>query len=147
MEVGQRSAPYLSLVPAGTPDATELLLGKALEMVDAERILREPSIRGMEVLRLLMMLTSEENAKTGRHGNDYRSFQSAYVEHLRLLVEEDKLSRDQVAAFFLSLIVNDSFASAISGQIPAFTDDDLELFAVFLENDTMTLLNNLANGV
>lgn len=93
------------------------------------------------------MLTSEENARSGRHGNNYRSFQSTYVEHLRILVEANQLSRDQIASFFLSVIVNDSFASAISGQIPAFTDDDLDNLALFMHTDTLTLLDNIASGV
>lgn len=148
MESGQRGLiPDLSLIPGNTPDATSILLAKALEIVDKESLLREPSIRGLEALRLLLMMTSEENARTGRHGNNYRSFQSTYVEHLRILVEEDQIDRDQIAAFFLSLIVNDSFASAISGQIPAFTDDDIENLAFFMETDTMSLLNHLTSGV
>lgn len=138
---------YMSLVPAGEPDATDLLLDRALQLVDSESILREPSIRGLEALRILMMLTSEENAKNGRHGNNYRSFQSTYVEHLRILVEAEQLSRDQISTFFLSLIINDSFASAISGQIPAFTDDDIDSLALYMETDTASLLNNIANGV
>lgn len=148
VESGQsNSASYMWLVHAGSSDATGLLLVQALQLVDSEGLLREPSVRGLEALRLLMMLTSEENAKAGRHGNNYRSFQSTYVEHLRILVEDGKISRDQISAFFLSLIVNDSFASAISGQIPAFTDDDIENLAFFMQTDTLSLLTNIANGV
>lgn len=147
-ESGQTDqASYMWLVQAGSSDATDVLLEQALRLLDSEGILREPSLRGLEALRLLMMLTSEENAKIGRHGNNYRSFQSTYVEHLRILVQDGKLSRDHISAFFLSLIINDSFASAISGQIPAFTDDDIENLAFFMQTDTLSLLNNIANGV
>lgn len=148
VESGQfNSMSSLSMVSASTPDAADILLAKALEIADSESLLREPSVRGLEALRLFLMLTSEENARSGRHGNNYRSFQSTYVEHFRILVEENQLVKDQIAVFFLSLIVNDSFASAISGQIPAFTDDDIENLAFFMETDTMSLLTNIANGV
>lgn len=138
----------MPLIQSSAPDPTDILLKQALHIVDTEGILREPSVRGLEALRLLMMLTSSEAASQYKHGNNYRSFQSTYVEHFRILSEEEgRLSPQQKASFFLSHIVNDSFASAMSGQIPAFTEEDIENYAQFSRTDTTTLIRNIVTAV
>lgn len=110
---------------------TDIFLQQALHIFGEERLATSPSVQGLGILRLFLVLTCGEGFEKRVHGNNYRSFQAIYVEHLRIMVQEGRLTSSEMALFFMSQFGSDSFSSAISGQIPAFTDDDIEMYAPF----------------
>lgn len=63
------------------------------------------------------------------------------MEHLRSLSESGQISEEKVAEYFWSIILGDSFAAALSGRSPSFTQDDIENFASFVDYSTEGMLS------
>lgn len=81
-----------------------------------------------------------------RRSDTYRAYERALVEHMRTLSERGELGEPQSSALFWSIITGDSFASAVSGQPPALSDDDFEAYASFVDYSTQGILT-LINGL
>lgn len=137
-----------ALESATLSDPAAPLLQEALLMTDEIRLLRTPTVRGLGALRLLMVLTASEGMERRVHGNDYRSFQAVFVEHFRILAQDGKLSALETTNFFMSQLASDSFGSALSGQIPAFDDDDIALFGPWhsVHLNVSALLENITSA-
>ena len=85
-----------------------------------------------------------EDVENNRHSSTYRSYFSAYTEHLRTMAEVRKLPPPAMGALFYSSIAVCSFAAALTGQAPAYSDADIEIFSSFKAMSTETLLKTIA---
>lgn len=116
------------------------LESRVMEEADRLGVLRKPSPRTLEILRLFCILTSGEACRQLRRSDSYRAYEQALVEHMRNLSEGGQISEQKVAEHFWSIILGDSFACAVSGRSPSFTSDDIQNFASYVDYSTEGML-------
>lgn len=75
----------------------------------------------------------------------YRSYEAVFVEHLRHLSDSRQIPPNKAVMFFYTTIIGDSFGCAASGQVPIYTDDDIDNFTTFTSSDTATILKNISS--
>ena len=81
-----------------------------------------------------------EAARQLRRSDSYRAYEQALVEHMRSLSASGQISEQKVAEYFWSIILGDSFAAALSGCSPSFTQEDIEIFASYVDYSTEGML-------
>ena len=91
------------------------------------------------------LLPPGEDAEINKHSSTYRSYFSAYAEHLRAMADFGKLPPPAMGSLFYSSIAVCSFAAALSGQAPAYSDADIELFSSFPAMSTERILQTITS--
>lgn len=59
---------------------------------------------------------------------------------MRSLSDSGQISEQKVAEYFWSIILGDSFAAALSGRSPSFSQEDIENFASYVDYSTEGML-------